>query len=118
MKTLSTLRAEFQELREQKTPSGEAYKRYSNKWKSLQSQIKNYNNITNIMKRAGLKVKSTGIGYFVSYNGFEAHVFIDVIDGAEYWSTDITKGNVEVYTHRHDTKKDAVYSFFCEVNEK
>jgi hypothetical protein len=116
MKTLETLRSEFQKLRDQKVPSGAAYKAFANKWKSLQSQIRNYDNDTNIMKRAGLKVRSTTIGYFVTYKGHEAHIFADACE-TTFWSTDVTKGDLELYTSRHDTKGDAVYSFFCEVNE-
>ena len=116
MKTLKTLTNEFQTLREQKVPSGAAYKAFANKWKALQSQIRNYHNATNVMRRAGLKVRSTSIGYFVTYKGYEAHIFTNECE-TKFWSTDVTKGELELYTHRHDTKAEAVYSFFREVNE-
>lgn len=120
MKSLETLKQEFATLKANyeanPLPAGKAYNAFAKKWKSLQSQIRNYNNSTNVMKRAGVKVTKDGAGYRVEYKGIVACVWLDGCE-TEYWSIDIDKGDLDLYFMQHERKSDAIWFLFGEINE-
>ena len=121
MKSLETLKQEFATLeanyKANPLPVGKAYNTFAKKWTSLKSQIRNYNNATNVMKRAGLKSTKDGAGYRVEYKGIVAQVWLD---GCEtlYWNVEIVEGDMgELYFVQHEQKSDAIWFLFGEINE-
>ena len=76
MKTIEELKSELETLTNNYNanplPAGKEYNKFAKKWKSLNSQIKNYNNGTNTMKRAGVKVNKSASGYTFNYKGITA----------------------------------------------
>lgn len=120
MKSLETLKQEFATLeanyRANPLPAGKAYNAFAKKWKSLQSQIKRYNTSTNVMKRAGLKSTRTNIGYRVEYKGIVAEVYLTGCV-TDYWAVDIIEGDLDLYYEQHETKSDAIWFLFGEINE-
>lgn len=120
MKSLETLKQEFATLeanyRANPLPAGKAYNAFAKKWKSLQSQIKRYNTSTNVMKRAGLKSTRTNIGYRVEYKGIVAEVYLTGCV-TDYWAVDVIEGDLDLYYEQHETKSDAIWFLFGEINE-
>lgn len=120
MKSLEQLKEEFNTLdanyRANPLPAGKAYNDFFKKWKSLKSQIKNYNSGANVMKRAGLKSTKTSIGYRIEYKGIVAEVYLDGCE-TEYWSIDILEGESDLHSCKHETKGEAVWFLYEEINE-
>ena len=120
MKSLETLKQEFATLeanyRANPLPMGKEYRAFAKKWKSLQSQIRNYNNSTNVMKRAGLKCTRDEVGYRVEYKGIVAIVWLDGCE-TDYWDIDIIEGDLDLDFFQHEQKKDAIWFLFAEINE-
>ena len=118
MKSLETLIAEFNKLEADYNanplPQGREYRAFVKKWKGLQSKINNYNNATNTMKRAGLKSTKTNIGYRVEYKGIVAEVYLTGCV-TDYWAVDIMKGNLDLEFMNHQTKGDAIWFLFTEI---
>ncbi len=121
MKSLETLKQEFATLeanyRANPLPAGKAYNAFAKKWKSLQSQIRNYNNATNRMKREGLKTTKQESYYRVEYKGIVALVWLDGCE-TDFWSIDVIEGDLDLYYAQHETKGDAIWFLFNEINEK
>ena len=121
MKSLETLKQEFATLeanyRANPLPAGKAYNAFAKKWKSLQSQIRNYNNATNQMKRAGLKTTKQESFYRVEYKGIVALVWLDGCE-TDFWSIDVIEGDLDLYYAQHETKGDAIWFLFNEINQK
>jgi hypothetical protein len=120
MKSLETLKQEFATLeanyKANPLPMGKEYRAFAKKWKSLQSQIRNYNNSTNVMKRAGLKCTRDEVGYRVEYKGIVAIVWLDGCE-TDYWDIDIIEGDLDLDFFQHEQKKDAIWFLFAEINE-
>ena len=120
MKSLETLKQEFATLeanyRANPLPAGKAYNAFAKKWKSLKSQIRNYNNATSVMKRAGLKSTKGGAGYRVEYKGIVAEVWLDGCE-TDYWAVEVIEGDLDLYFMQHEQKSDAIWFLFGEINE-
>ena len=120
MKSLETLKQEFATLeanyRANPLPAGKEYNAFAKKWKSLESKIRRYNSSTNVMKRAGLKSTKTSLGYRVEYKGIVAEVYLGGCV-TDYWEVDIIEGDLDLYFMQHETKSDAVWFLFGEINE-
>ena len=120
MKSLETLKQEFATLeanyRANPLPMGKEYRAFAKKWKSLESQIRNYNNSTNVMKRAGLKCTRDEVGYRVEYKGIVAIVWLDGCE-TDYWDIDIIEGDLDLDFFQHEQKSDAIWFLFGEINE-
>ena len=120
MKSLETLKQEFATLeanyKANPLPMGKEYRAFAKKWKSLQSQIRNYNNSTNVMKRAGLKCTRDEVGYRVEYKGIVAIVWLDGCE-TDYWDIDIIEGDLDLDFFQHEQKSDAIWFLFGEINE-
>ena len=120
MKSLETLKQEFATLKANyeanPLPMGREYRAFAKKWKSLQSKIRNYNNSTNVMKRAGVKVTKGGPGYRVEYKGIVASVWLDGCE-TDYWNIHIDEGDLDLYFMQHEQKSDAIWFLFGEINE-
>jgi len=119
MKSLETLKQEFATLeanyRANPLPMGREYKAFAKKWKSLNSQIRNYNNSTNVMKRAGLKVTTDGTAYRVEYKGIVALVWLDGCE-TDYWAVEVVEGDLDLEFVQHERKSDAIWFLFGEIN--
>ncbi len=119
MKSLEKLQEEFKALQESwevnPLPYGKEYKKFASKWKSLQTQIRKYNSATNQMKRAGLKSTRTNIGYKIEYKGIVAEVYLTGCV-TDYWQVDILEGDLDLYFVQHESKSDAVWFLFHEIN--
>lgn len=120
MKTLKQLEAEFKKLekeyRANPLPYGKEYKSFVRRWKSLESKIRNYNNATNRMKRAGLKTTKTNIGYKVEYKGIVAEVFLTGCV-TDYWEVYVIKGDIILDFDNYRTKTDAIWSLFSAIDD-
>lgn len=118
MKSLETLKQEFATLKANyeanPLPMGREYRAFAKKWKSLQSQIKNYNSSTNVMKRAGLKSTRIGAGYRVEYKGIIADVCLGGCE-TEYWSVEIIEGDMDLYFVQYEQKSEAIWFLFQEI---
>ena len=118
MKSLETLKAEFNKLqadyKANPLPQGREYRAFVKKWKGLQSKINNYDNATNTMKRAGLKSTKTYIGYRVEYKGIVAEVYLTGCE-TDYWAVDIMKGDLDLEFMNHQTKGEAIWFLFTEI---
>ena len=120
MKSLEKLKEEFSQLeksyRANPLPAGKAYNAFAKKWKNLHSQIKRYSSTTNVMKRAGLKSTKTSLGYKIEYKGIVAEVYLNGCETG-YWSVDILEGELDLDFHQHETKGDAVWFLYEEINQ-
>tara|TARA_R100000544_G_C2204139_1_gene48317 strand:- start:288 stop:674 length:387 start_codon:yes stop_codon:yes gene_type:complete len=121
MKSLETLKQEFATLeanyRANPLPMGKEYRAFAKKWKSLQSKIRTYNNATNRMKRAGLKTTKQDSYYRVEYKGIVALVWLDGCE-VDFWNVEVIEGDLEdLYYVQHETKSDAIWFLFGEINE-
>ena len=118
MKSLETLKAEFNKLQADYNanplPQGKEYRAFAKKWKGLQSKIKNYNNATNRMNRAGLKSTKTSLGYRVEYKGIVADVYLTGCV-SDYWQVDIIEGDLNLDFVQHESKKEAIWFLFGEI---
>jgi hypothetical protein len=118
MKSLEALKEEFKTLQEgykaNPLPQGREYRAFVKKWKGLQSKIKNYNNATNRMKRAGLKSTKTSLGYRVEYKGIVADVYLTGCV-TDYWAVDIIEGDLDLYFVQHESKGEAIWYLFGEI---
>ena len=118
MKSLETLKAEFNKLQADYNanplPQGKEYRAFAKKWKGLQSKIKNYNNATNRMNRAGLKSTKTSLGYRVEYKGIVADVYLTGCV-SDYWQVDIMEGDLNLDFVQHESKKEAIWFLFGEI---
>jgi len=120
MKSLETLKQEFATLeanyKANPLPIGREHRAFAKKWKSLESKIRNYNNSTNVMKRAGLKCTRDEVGYRVEYKGIVAIVWLDGCE-TDYWDIDIIEGDLDLDFFQHEQKSDAIWFLFGEINE-
>jgi len=118
MKTLETLKQEFITLetnyKANPLPMGTEYNSFAKKWKSLKSQIKNYDNSTNIMKRDGLKVSKSGVGYKVEFQGIVAELWLDGCV-TDYWAIDVVEGDLDFEFMEHETKSDAIWYLYNSI---
>ena len=121
MKTLESLKSELKTLHSSFTknplPAGAKYNSFAKKYKGLQSQIRNYNGSTAVMNRAGLKSKKSNSGYTVSYKGITAEIYLDGCE-TEYWTMDIQNEDFEMEFEQYDSKSQAIWSLFQEINSQ
>ena len=89
MKTLQDLENELNTMRvnyeANPLPMGDAYRNFVKKFKAKQSQINSYNSVANQIKRAGIKVTKTRIGYQFNGNKVVAEVYLDGCE-TDYWT--------------------------------
>ena len=125
MKTIEELKSELETLTNNYNanplPAGKEYNKFAKKWKSLNSQIKNYNNGTNKMKRAGVKVTKSQLGYKFNYKGITADIFLDGCE-TEFWSvhliTEHDKLSEELMqSETCSRKQDAVWNLYCLIED-
>lgn len=95
-KTYQELKDEFEKFdkdyRKNPLPPGKEYNKYVRKWKKLNSEIRYYYSASNLIKRAGMKVKKTRYGYeFYGNSGLVAEVYEDACEGV-YWTVCFVKG--------------------------
>ena len=118
MKSLETLKQEFATLeanyKANPLPMGREYRAFAKKWKSLQSQIRNYNNSTNVMKRAGVKVTKQDSYYRVEFNGIVALVWLDGCV-TDYWAVEVIEGDLDIEFTQYETKAQAIWSLYGEI---
>ena len=109
-------------LNEDQRTNPENYNVYLKKYKALKSKIKNYNSPANQIKRAGIKVTKSEVGYVFNGSNIVAEVFLDgcVID---YWSINLISGSESIkeeiaqYGYEFPTKADAMgYLLNLELN--
>ena len=89
-KTREELKDEFEKFnndyRKNPLPIGKEYNKFVRKWKRLDSELRNWNSASNLIKRAGMKVKKTNYGYrFYGNSGLVAEVYEDACEGV-YWT--------------------------------
>ena len=118
MKTLETLKSDLQKLHDdymlKPLTAGKQYDAFYNKYKALQSKIRNYNKTTQVMKRAGLKTSKSAAGYKVEYKGNVYDVFLDGCE-TDYWSVYCISGK-ELDFETYDTKLSAIYSIYTTLS--
>jgi len=112
MKTLLDLKNELNTMRvnyeANPLPMGKAYKEFVKKFKAKQSQIKSYNSVANQIKRAGIKVTKTSLGYRFNGNKVVADVYLDGCE-TDYWTFYSENLNTMNLDTQFETKSDVMY---------
>jgi len=113
MKSLKELQSQLDKMRKDyesnPLPRGSAYDKFAKKFKSLASKIKSYNSVSNQIKRAGIKVTKTSLGYKFNGNKIVAEVYLDGCEN-DYWTfySDGDWNTIDLDT-QFETKSDAMY---------
>ena len=109
MKTIQEIKSELKELTNDYKSGAINYKTYKRKF----SIIKNYNSVSNQVKRFGAKVVRKGASYEYIGKNFNCELFLDgCVD--DYWTTYYEGDNDKLYNelrefgYRFDTKSELV----------
>lgn len=118
MKTIQQIKSELKELNNDYKSGAMNYKTYRRKF----SIIKNYNSVSNQVKRFGAKVVKKGASYEYVGKNFNCELFLDGCE-TDYWTTYYKGNNNELYMeltengYSFDTKSELVsYLLNLDIN--
>lgn len=109
MKATDQIKLELKELNNQYRKGNLSYKGYKRRF----SIIKNYNSISNQVKRFGAKVVKSGGGYEYIGKNFNCYLFLDGCE-TDFWTSSYEGDDNKIYSevseygYKFDTKNDVV----------